>query len=109
MAYNMDLEDRIEELGGGWPDIEKKKMFGGICYLVRGNMGFGIWKDYLIIRTGPEKAERFLSEEGIRPFDVTGRAMKGWIMVDGSRWEDYGELETWLKTGRDFALTLPAK
>ena len=109
MAYNMDLEDRIEDLTGSWPDIVKKKMFGGICYLIRGNMGFGIWKDFLIVRAGQEKAERSLSEEGILPFDVTGRPMKGWIMVDGSLWEDPEELETWLVTGRDFALTLPAK
>jgi TfoX/Sxy family transcriptional regulator of competence genes len=109
MAYNMDLEDRIEDLTGNWPDKVKKKMFGGICYLVRGNMGFGIWKDFLIVRIGQEKADRSLSEEGIWPFDVTGRPMKGWIMVDGSRWEDPDELESWLAAGRDFALTLPAK
>ena len=109
MAYNMDLEDRIEELSRDWPDMKKKKMFGGICYLICGNMGFGIWKDYLIVRTGLEAAQRFLSEDGIEPFDITGKAMKGWVMVDGSRWEDPEELETWLKAGRAFALTLPAK
>ena len=109
MAYNMDLEDRIEELAKGWPDTVRKKMFGGICYLIRGNMGFGIWNDFLIVRAGAETAEHFLAEDGISPFDVTGRAMKGWVMVDGSRWEDYDELEKWLETGRDFALTLPAK
>jgi TfoX/Sxy family transcriptional regulator of competence genes len=109
MAYNLELEDRIEEVTTGWPDMVKKKMFGGICYLVQGNMGFGIWKDYLIVRTGPPAAERFLAEDGIRPFDVTGRAMKGWVMVDGSRWEDHDEIEMWLHTGREFALTLPAK
>ena len=109
MAYNLDLEDRIEDLSGNWPDTVKKKMFGGVCYLVRGNMGYGIWKDYLIVRAGPDAASRFLEEDGILPFDVTGRPMKGWVMVDGSRWEDPEELETWLMTGRDFALTLPAK
>jgi TfoX/Sxy family transcriptional regulator of competence genes len=109
MAYNLELEDRIEEVCAGWPDTAKRKMFGGICYLIRGNMGFGIWKDYLIVRTGPEAARRFLAEDGTRPFDVTGRAMKGWVMVDGSRWEDPDEIEMWLNVGRDFALTLPAK
>ena len=109
MAYNLELEDRIEEVTAGWPDMVKRKMFGGICYLVRGNMGFGIWKDYLIVRAGSETAERFLAEDGIRPFDVTGRAMKGWVMVDGSRWEDPEEIVMWLNTGRNFALTLPAK
>ncbi len=77
--------------------------------MVQGNMGFGIWKDYLIVRTGPEAAALFLTEDGIRPFDVTGRAMKGWVMVDGNRWEDLEELEAWLTIGRDFALKLPAK
>ena len=109
MAYNMDLEDRIDELAKGWPDTVRKKMFGGICYLIRGNMGFGIWKDFLIVRAGVETAEYFLAEDGISPFDVTGRAMKGWVMVDGSRWEDHDELEKWLETGRNFALTLPGK
>ena len=109
MAYNMDLEDRIEDLTGKWPDMVKKKMFGGVCYLIRGNMGFGIWKDFLIVRAGPAAAAHFLEEEGVFPFDVTGRPMKGWIMVDGSRWEDPDELEDWINTGRDFALTLPPK
>jgi len=109
MAYNMELEDRIEDVIAGWPDMVRRKMFGGMCYLLRGNMGFGIWKDFLIVRTGPETAQRVLDEDGISPLDVTGRAMKGWVMVDGSRWEDPDELETWLTTGRDFALTLPAK
>lgn len=109
MAYDLELEDRIEEVIAEWQNTIKRKMFGGMCYLIRGNMGFGIWKDHLIVRTGSEKADYFLSEDGIRPFDVTGRAMKGWVMVDGSRWEDPEELEMWLTMGRDFALTLPAK
>ena len=109
MAYNLELEDRIGEVIAGWTGVVRKKMFGGVCYLMRGNMGFGIWKDHLIVRTGPDLAEKFLSLDGIRPFDVTGRAMKGWVMVDGNHWEDTEELKTWLNRGRDFALTLPAK
>ncbi len=109
MAYNLELEDRISEQTSGWPDMVSKKMFGGVCYLLRGNMGFGIWQDFLIVRAGTEAAERFLEEDGISPFDVTGKAMKGWVMVDGSRWEDEYELEKWLAIGHEFALTLPAK
>lgn len=109
MAYNLELEDRILEHTAGQPELVSKKMFGGVCYLFQGNMGFGIWKDYLIVRTGAEAAEKFLQEDGIAPFDVTGKAMKGWIMVDGSRWEDPEELERWIELGRDFALSLPAK
>jgi TfoX/Sxy family transcriptional regulator of competence genes len=109
MAYNVDLEDSIEELITGWADTDKRRMFGGIGYLIGGNMGFGIWKDFLVVRTGPEAVESILGQDGIHPFDVTGRPMKGWVMVDGSRWEDPEELARWLKTGRDFALTLPPK
>ncbi len=109
MSYNLELEDRILEATTGWAGVDRRRMFGGICYLIRSNMGFGIWKDYLIVRTGPEAAEGFLAEDGIRPFDITGRTMKGWVMVDGSRWEDPEELESWIAVGRDFALSLPPK
>ncbi len=84
-------------------------MFGGICYLTQGNMCFGFWKDFLIVRTGVEVAEEKLKEEDIRPFDITGRAMKGWIMVAESRWKDPDEMRSWLETGRGFALALPTK
>jgi len=57
----------------------------------------------------PQTSKLVFAEDGIRPFDVTGRAMKGWVMVDGGRWEDPDELLMWLTTGRDFALTLPPK
>lgn len=109
MSYNLDIENMIGKLTDGWPDLGKKMMFGGVCYLIKGNMAFGIWKDYLIVRTGKEPALKFLEEEGIKPFDITGRAMQGWIMVDESRWGEPGELERWLCAGRDFAMTLPER
>ena len=49
MSYNLELEDRIMELTSGWGTLVSKKMFGGVCYLQHGNMGFGIWKDFLIV------------------------------------------------------------
>ena len=109
MAYNLEIEDRIGEITGNWPDLAMKKMSGGVCYLLRGKMAFSRWKDFLIVRTGNQAAERFLQDQGTRPFDVTGRAMKGWVMIDGSRWEEPEELEKWLTIGRDFVLTLPVK
>lgn len=109
MPYDQQIEKKIEDLTQNWPDMEKKKMFGGICYLIHGNMCFGIWKDYLIVRCGVEATGEKLQRSDTRPFDITGRAMKGWVMVSENGWKDPGDMMDWLETGRDFALTLPAK
>jgi TfoX-like protein len=109
MAYDKSLEGRIDGLIAAWPNMEKKKMFGGVCYLTGGNMCFGIWREFLIIRTEPATAQEKLQPEHVRLFDATGRPMKGWLMVAESRWRSEGELGEWLDMGREFALTLPAK
>ena len=109
MAYDKSIEQRIDALIAPWPDIEKKKMFGGVCYLTCGNICFGIWQEYLIVRTDPATAVAQLQGEHVRPFDVTGRPMKGWLMVAKERWPTDSLLNEWLVTGRDFALTLPEK
>jgi TfoX/Sxy family transcriptional regulator of competence genes len=109
MPYSKHIEEQIDALIRSWADIEKKKMFGGICYLLNGNMCFGIWKDYLIVRAGVETAERMLQEKRARPFDITGKPMKGWLMVEQEEWRTPEELGTWLTVGREFALTLPEK
>jgi len=109
MPYNKAIEEQIDAVIEQWGNIEKKKMFGGICYLINGNMCFGIWKDYLIIRTGREVAEQKLREAHVKPFDITGKPMKGWIMVDQAAWRTTAKLGDWLTLGREFALTLPEK
>lgn len=109
MAYDTGIERRIDVLIAPWPDMEKKKMFGGVCYLTGGNICFGIWQAYLIVRTDPDTAQDKLKQEHVRPFDVTGRPMKGWLMVAGGGWPDAVALQEWLEMGRRFALTLPAK
>jgi TfoX/Sxy family transcriptional regulator of competence genes len=107
MSYNIELEGKIEALIE--PGFEKKKMFGGIGYLFKGNMGFGIYRDSLVLRLGEENAERLLNEKNTRPFDITGRAMKGWLMVDEAGWRDNDKLAMWLDLARVHALSLPAK
>ena len=72
-------------------------------------MCFGIWQEYLIVRTGPVTAADHLKWEHVRPFDVTGRPMKGWLMVATEGWPTDAALLDWLKLGRAFALTLPEK
>lgn len=109
MAYDKSLELRIETLITAWPDVEKKRMFGGVCYLLHGNICCGIWQDLLIVRTTPEQAGILLQGEHVRPFDVTGRPMKGWLMVALPGLTADAALQAWLETGRDFALTLPPK
>jgi TfoX/Sxy family transcriptional regulator of competence genes len=107
MPYNIELEKKIEALVE--PGFEKKKMFGGIGYLFKGNMGFGIYRDSLVLRLGEENAGRLRLEKTARPFDITGRPMKGWLMVEKAGWRDGDKLAAWLDLARAHALSLPAK
>jgi hypothetical protein len=109
MSYNTLLEDNIEDIVHQWDGLEKKKMFGGICYLVYGNMALGVWKDYLIVRMSPDLAAEKLNNENVREFDITGKLMKGWVMVEKGSWDSSDELAGWLDIGRLFALSLPKK
>lgn len=109
MAYDTTIEQQIDGLIAPRGNIEKKKMFGGVCYLTRGNMCFGIWQEYLIVRTDPATAQLQLQREHVRPFDVTGRPMRGWLMVAREGLPNNRALQGWLAMGRDFALTLPEK
>jgi TfoX/Sxy family transcriptional regulator of competence genes len=109
MPYNTILEDKIEDIVYQWETIDKKKMFGGICYLINGNMSFGVWKDYLIVRMGTEPAAEKLKHAHVREFDITGKPMKGWVMVEKGSWNKRDELAGWLEIGRSFVLSLPKK
>ena len=109
MPYNLDLEYRIDSLIDSLGIITKKKMFGGVGYLLNGNMCFGIHKDYLIIRTTKEKAEKLLKEEYTKPFDITGRPMRGWVMVSPDYVETDDRLINILKIGTNFVESLPTK
>jgi hypothetical protein len=109
MPYSAELESMIEEITLPWDSLEKKKMFGGICYLIGGNMCFGIWKDFLIVRMAPELAAEKLNNEQVRKFDITGKPMRGWVMVEKGSWNTRDGLTSWLDIGRSFALSLPKK
>jgi TfoX/Sxy family transcriptional regulator of competence genes len=109
MTYNLDLEDRIDKLAEGLGAISKKKMFGGICYLMKGNMCFGIYRESLIIRTFPDRAEELLKNEYFSPFDITGRPMKGWLLVSPDALETEDRLLDMLRLSLNFVETLPGK
>ena len=81
MAYNEKIETRINAIVSGWKNTQDKKMFGGICHLLNGNMFCGVHKEFLILRLGQDKVEDALKLSHIRPFHIIGRPMKGWVMV----------------------------
>lgn len=109
MAYNEELEIRLVQLIKERRDIHRVKMFGGLGFLLRGNMCFGIWKDSLILRIGESKAESALKKTNVVPFDITGRAMKGWVMVLPPAFESKTSLNGWIRKAIDFVEQLPRK
>ena len=108
MPYDAQVELRVDSLSEGIP-FEKKKMFGGIGYLLNGNMAVGVWKEYLIVRCGTEAWESCLSDPHAREFDITGKSMKGWIMLHPEGFRTEGQLQQWIEIGQAFASSLPAK
>ena len=108
MAYNEKLAERIRSELDGMPFVEKK-MFGGVGFLLNGNMACGVHKENMIVRVDPEKHERLLKKPYIRVFDITGRPMKGWLMVEPDGCKTTRQMRTWVKEGVEFALTLPSK
>lgn len=109
MPYNIKLEEKIDVAVKRWKDVDKKKMFGGVCYLTNGNMCFGIWKDSLIVRMDKDLAGKSLKGRNVKPFDITGRSMAGWVMVEEAGWRSAAGLAKWIGIGKEFALSLPEK
>jgi TfoX/Sxy family transcriptional regulator of competence genes len=109
MAYDEGLAQRIREMLIEVPGLTEKRMFGGVGFMVQGNMACGVNKDNLIVRVGADQYRQALSRPYTRPFDMTGRPMKGWVMVGPSGYESDDDLKAWVQQGVDFALTLPAK
>ncbi len=81
MAYNEEIETRIRKAVSDWQNTDAKKMFGGVCHLLNGNMFCGVYKDYLILRLGEKNSNEALELSSVRPFDITGKPMNGWVMV----------------------------
>jgi hypothetical protein len=109
MAYDEGLAQIVREFLEGKTGFDEKKMFGGICFLLHGNMACGILKDDLIVRVGPDKYEDSLKLPHIRKFDITGRPMKGWVMVSSDGYASEEDIISWIQKGVDFSLSLPPK
>ena len=109
MAYSEEIEVRIKKIVTGWKNTAAKKMFGGVCHLLNGNMFCGVYKDYLVLRLGQDNAENALQSSFVRPFDITGRPMKGWVMVETEGFNSDDELRNWLNQAKQFVRALPPK
>ena len=109
MGYNQNLEGRILDIVAEWGNVASKKMFGGMCHLINGNMFCGIHRDYLILRLGEEAAKKALAKPFVRLFDITGRPMKGWVMVEKEGFKSQDILGAWLAKAKEFVHTLPSK
>jgi hypothetical protein len=109
VAFNEKLADRIRAIVGERPDLTERKMFGGLAFMVNGNMFCGITRDDLMARVGPEHFEEALTRSGARPADMGGRPMKGMAFVGPEGYAEDDALRGWVQQTLDYARSLPAK
>jgi TfoX/Sxy family transcriptional regulator of competence genes len=108
LVYNEQLQHKIQS----WAKrkgLTEKKMFGGVAFMLNGNMCFGVVKDDLMVRVGPERHEKALSLPNARPMDFAHRPMKGFVFVDSKGWSKDATLKKWLEMGLEYAASLPKK
>jgi hypothetical protein len=109
VAYSESLADRVRTALATTRGVVEKKMFGSVVFLLHGNMCVGIWKSSLIARLEPDQAAAALKLPDVRKFDVTGRPMKGWILVEPDGLETDEQLGGWIDQAKQFVVTLPQK
>ena len=110
MAYDEDLANRIRELIAGAPDVTEQRMFGGLAFLVGGNMSVAAsGQGGLMVRVDPGDMAALLAKPHARPFEMRGRAMKGWLRVDPEGVRTKRQLEPWVKRGVAYGRSLPPK
>lgn len=109
MAYDAELAERIRDGLVGTSGITEKKMFGGIAFLLNGNLCIGVWKDSLTVRLSAEEGDAAVYEPHVRDFDITGTPMRGWVIVEPAGIEEDRDLAEWIYRAKEFVATLPAK
>ena len=109
MPYDPGLADRLEDVLRGRPGFEQKKMFGGIGWLLNGNMCVGIYKEWLITRVGESAGAKLFKEKHAKPMDITGKPMKGWAMIAPERVAHDVDLKRHTELAIAFVKTLPSK
>ena len=110
MAYDEHLAARIRSAIEDDADLTEKKMFGGLAFLIGGNMAVAAsGQGGLLVRADPETSETLLASKGVQPMEMRGRQMQGWLRVDDDAVRTKRQLERWVRVGVGYARTLPAK
>jgi hypothetical protein len=109
MAYDEALAERVRQQLAAEPAVTEKAMFGGLAFLLDGKMAVGLSGDELMVRVGPNASDGALARPHTRPFDMTGRPMKGWVLVEPDGVAGERDLAVWVARGVEFARSLPAK
>lgn len=109
MPFDERLAERVRKVTARKKAFAEKKMFGGVGFLLSGNMCVGIWQDSLIVRIGPDAYDTALAESDVDEFDITGKPMTGWVMVRPQAIADDAHLKEWIERAVSFVKTLPAK
>jgi hypothetical protein len=109
MAFNQEIEARVSRIVSSWKNTDAKKMFGGVCHLLDGKMFSGVYRDFLILRLGEKGAKDSLELPFVRLFDITGRPMKGWVMIEMEGFKSDNDLDAWLNRAKEFVEGLPSK
>jgi len=110
VAYDEDLANRIRELVAGESDVSEQRMFGGLAFLIGGNMSVAAsGQGGLMVRVDPEATDALVAKPHVRPFEMRGREMQGWVRVDLEGLRTKRQLAPWVRRGVAYARSLPAK
>ena len=110
MTYSPAQVDRVRKALAGRPGLNEKEMFGGVAFLLHGNMCVGLRDEDLIVRVEPSETDALLREPGAKPFTLAGRGgMAGWLLVAPEGYQKDASLRTWVARGVAYASSLPAK
>jgi TfoX/Sxy family transcriptional regulator of competence genes len=110
MAYDEDLANRIRELVGGEPGVREQRMFGGLAFLIGGNMAVAAsGQGGVLVRVDPDQSDSLVETTAAELMEMGGRRMRGWLRVDPDDVRSKRELAKWVKLGTGYARSLPAK
>jgi TfoX/Sxy family transcriptional regulator of competence genes len=110
VAYDEELADRIRDLLGNGPDLTEKKMFGGLAFLIGGNMAVAASSQGgVLVRVDPAESDTLVATTNARPMEMRGRPMHGWLRVDPEDLRTKRQLAKWVRLGTTYARSLPTK
>jgi TfoX/Sxy family transcriptional regulator of competence genes len=110
VAYDEDLAARIRELLSDEPGVTEKKMFGGLAFVVGGNMAVAAsGQGGVLVRVDPDESDELVASTSARLMEMRGRSMRGWLRLETADVTSYAELAEWVRRGKDYALSLPPK